>query len=123
MDRAFNGTQPTESPIHRVVIARDCDRAWLRPPHRAARAECDPAYASLGARIRRAHGRRVPYVAVIGDSEAASGLLAVRLRDGRRLPGISAAGLIAEITRQVACRSAGLGFGAEMQRDLAAGMV
>jgi threonyl-tRNA synthetase len=49
---------------------------------------------------------------VIGDREAASGLLAVRLRDGRRLPGISAADLIAGITAQVACRSAGLGFGA-----------
>ena len=85
------------------------------------RAECDPADATLGARIRRAHGRRVPYVAVIGDREEASGLLAVRLRDGRRLPGISAADLIAGITAQVACRSAELGFGAETQHDSAVG--
>ena len=49
---------------------------------------------------------------MIGDREEASGLLAVRLRDGRRLAGISAADLIAGITEQVACRSAGLGFDA-----------
>jgi threonyl-tRNA synthetase len=76
------------------------------------RADCGPASASLGARIRRAWERRVPYLAVIGAREESSGLLAVRLRDGRQLPGISAADLIAGITGQVESRSPGLGFGA-----------
>ena len=75
------------------------------------RAGCDPADATLGARIRRARERRVPYLAVIGDAEAASGLLAVRLRDGRQLPPVSAADLIAGVSAQVSARSAGLAFG------------
>lgn len=74
------------------------------------RADCLAADATLGARIRRARERRVPYLAIIGEREESSGLLAVRLRDGRRLPAISADDLIAGIAGQVACRSAGLGF-------------
>jgi threonyl-tRNA synthetase len=77
------------------------------------RAECAAATDSLGARIRRAHDRKVPYLAVIGDSElAGSGppRVALRLRDGRQLAGIPADRLIAEITRLVAERGAGLGF-------------
>jgi threonyl-tRNA synthetase len=83
------------------------------------RADCDPADATLGARIRRARGRRIPYVAVIGDREAAGirgaddeGRVALRLRDGRQLDGVPVARLISEVSRQVTERSAGLGFGA-----------
>jgi threonyl-tRNA synthetase len=75
------------------------------------RAECDPADATLGARIRRARERRIPYLAVIGDRESASGQVALRLCDGRRLEAITAERLIAEVSRQVADRSPGLGFG------------
>jgi threonyl-tRNA synthetase len=75
------------------------------------RAECDPADATLGARIRRARGRRIPYLAVIGDRESAADQVALRLRDGRRLDGVAAERLIDEVSRQVAGRSLGLGFG------------
>jgi threonyl-tRNA synthetase len=74
------------------------------------RAECDPADGTLGARIRRAHDRRIPVAAVVGDREAAGGLAALRLRDGRRLDGVPAARLIAELSRLAAERAAGLGF-------------
>ncbi len=74
------------------------------------RAECDPADATLGARIRQARDRRIPYIAVIGDRENASGLVALRLRDGRRLDGIAVERLAGEVSRQVADRSADLGF-------------
>ena len=74
------------------------------------RAECDPADATLGARIRQARERRIPYVAVIGDREDAGGLVALRLRDGRRLDGIGVDQLVSEVSRQVADRSADLGF-------------
>jgi threonyl-tRNA synthetase len=93
------------------------------------RAECDPPDATLGARIRRARERRIPYVAVIGEREAPSwaagpqvpggpepagpaggGLVALRLRDGRRLDGVPAGRLVSEIARQVTERSAELGF-------------
>jgi threonyl-tRNA synthetase len=74
------------------------------------RAECDPANATLGARIRRARERRVPYLAVIGDREAAGGVVALRLRDGRQLDAVPVDRLAAEISRQVATRSPDLGF-------------
>jgi threonyl-tRNA synthetase len=84
------------------------------------RAECDPADASLGARIRQARDRRIPYVAVTGDRETAGepdadglitgGRVALRLRDGRRLDGIGVDRLAGEVARQVADRSADLGF-------------
>jgi threonyl-tRNA synthetase len=77
------------------------------------RAHCDPADATLGARIRRARGRRIPYVAVIGDREAGGdSRVALRLRDGRQLGGVPVARLISEVSRQVTDRSAGLGFDA-----------
>jgi threonyl-tRNA synthetase len=40
---------------------------------------------SLGARIREASRRKVPYVAVIGEREAANGEVSLRLRGGRQL--------------------------------------
>jgi threonyl-tRNA synthetase len=55
---------------------------------------------SLASRVR-AH-RFVPYVAVIGPAEVDSGEVALRLRDGRRLPPITVAQALASIGRQVA---------------------
>jgi threonyl-tRNA synthetase len=75
------------------------------------RAECDPADATLGARIRRARDRRIPYLAVIGDRESASGQVALRIRDGRRLDAVTVERLIGELSRQVTGRSPDLGFG------------
>ncbi|HUA29096.1 MAG TPA: threonine--tRNA ligase [Streptosporangiaceae bacterium] len=75
------------------------------------RAECDPAGATLGARIRRARERRIPYLAVIGDRESGSGQVALRLRDGRRVDAIAVQGLLDGLSRQVAGRCSGLGFG------------
>jgi len=113
---------PWLSPVQVLVLPVGDDHAAqarrMADQVRAAglRAECDPADASLGARIRRARGRRIPYVAVIGDretvgSQGASGLVALRLRGGRQLDGIPVNQLISEVSRQVADRSAGLGFG------------
>ena len=47
---------------------------------------------------------------MIGDREDAGGLVALRLRDGRRLDGVGVDRLVSEVSRQVAERSAGLGF-------------
>ena len=63
------------------------------------RAEVDRD-ASMGARIRRAAGRKVPYVAVIGEREAAGGEVALRLRDGRQLPPMPAAAAVARISAE-----------------------
>ncbi|MFD9637062.1 aminoacyl--tRNA ligase-related protein, partial [Streptomyces violascens] len=62
-----------------------------------------PEQGSLGARIRAA--RLVPYQAVIGAREAASGEVALRLRDGRRPNALAAAELLRRIGALVAARS------------------
>jgi threonyl-tRNA synthetase len=54
---------------------------------------------TLGARIR-AH-KLVSYLAVIGASEAAADEVSIRLRDGRRLPPLSAGEALAKIDGQV----------------------
>ena len=74
------------------------------------RADCVSADVTLNARIRRAHDRRIPYIAVIGDREAGSDAVALRLRDGRRIDGVSVDRLIPHLADLVASRSAGLGF-------------
>ena len=83
-------------------------------PTGSARPGCGPSAIRptppSGARIRQARERRIPYIAVIGDRENASGLVALRLRDGRRLDGVGVERLVSEVSRQVAERSAGLGF-------------
>ena len=60
---------------------------------------------SLGARIRDAARRRIPYAAVIGAREQADGQIALRLRDGRQLPAMACADAIRLVAAVVAARS------------------
>ena len=55
---------------------------------------------SLGARIREAARRKVPFVAVIGAREAEAGEVSLRLRDGSALPPMPAAAALAHIARE-----------------------
>ncbi|MFF9194620.1 threonine--tRNA ligase [Streptomyces sp. NPDC014779] len=59
-----------------------------------------PHHGTLGARIRGA--RLVPYQVVIGAKEAAADQVSVRLRDGRRLAPLPAAGLLERVRGLVA---------------------
>ncbi|MFJ9633612.1 threonine--tRNA ligase [Streptomyces sp. NPDC101175] len=68
---------------------------------RGLRAEV-AAEGSLGARIRAA--RLVPYQVVIGEREADAGLVAVRLRDGRRVDPLPSAELLHRVTARVGAR-------------------
>ncbi|MFJ9704388.1 threonine--tRNA ligase [Streptomyces sp. NPDC101234] len=61
-----------------------------------------PEEGSLGARVRA--GRLVPYQAVIGAREAEAGVVAVRLRDGRRPGALPEAELVRRIGERVAGR-------------------
>jgi threonyl-tRNA synthetase len=61
---------------------------------------------SLGARIRA--NRLVPYQAVIGAHEATTDEVALRLRDGRRLPTMPAAAALAAINEAVTVRGQAL---------------
>ena len=62
-----------------------------------------PERGSLGARVREA--RLAPYQVVIGAREAADGQVAVRLRDGRRLPPQPAEALLARIAALTAAHA------------------
>jgi threonyl-tRNA synthetase len=95
-----------------AAIARRAAGLGLRA-HVAA-----PESGTLSRRIRSS--RRVPYQAVIGEREAAAGQVAVRLRDGRRLPPLPADAALAGIAAHVAAHrtdlwdaaaAAGLGHG------------
>jgi threonyl-tRNA synthetase len=58
---------------------------------------------SIGARIRHAAERKIPYVGVIGGREAEAGLVALRLRGGRQLrpmPIAEAVELIGRVARE-----------------------
>ncbi|MFJ1537958.1 threonine--tRNA ligase [Micromonospora chalcea] len=81
-------------------LARRAEAAGLR-------AEVDHA-GSLGARIRDAARRRIPYTGVIGPREAADGSVSLRLRAGRVLDAMPAAEAVGLIGAVVASRSAGL---------------
>ena len=65
-----------------------------------------PDSGTLNRRIRSA--RLIPYQAVIGEREAGAGQVAVRLRDGRRLPPLPAAAALAGIAVHVAAPRTGL---------------
>jgi threonyl-tRNA synthetase len=90
------------------ALARDAIAAGLR-----AEVEHD---GSVGARIRAAAGRKIPYVAVIGPREAPDGRVVLRLRDGRQLPAMPGAEAIALVGAVAAARSA------ELLPDAAAGV-
>ena len=59
-----------------------------------------PELGTLGSRIRSS--RLVPYQAVIGKREATAGQVAIRLRDGRRLPPLPAVRALTGIAAHVA---------------------
>ncbi|MFK3982879.1 threonine--tRNA ligase [Micromonospora sp. NPDC050397] len=66
------------------------------------------AEGSLGARVRAAARRRVPYAAVIGAREAAEGLVSLRLRDGRALDPVPAPEALRLVGEVVASQAADL---------------
>jgi threonyl-tRNA synthetase len=63
------------------------------------------AEGSMGARVRAAALRKIPYVAVIGAREAVDGRVALRLRDGRQLDPIQVAEALELIAGVAADRS------------------
>ncbi|MFE5616521.1 threonine--tRNA ligase [Streptomyces sp. NPDC056524] len=74
---------------------------------RGLRAEvAGPDRGSLGARVREA--RLVPYQAVVGAKEAADGLVALRLRDGRRLGPLPADEALRRIENLIGAHSTAL---------------
>lgn len=63
---------------------------------------------SLAARVRDAAALRIPYVAVVGEREAASGSVALRVRGGAELPPMPVSAALELIGSVVASRSLSL---------------
>jgi threonyl-tRNA synthetase len=116
IERYDGAFPPWLAPVQLVVLpvaepnAEQARRVADRAAEAGLRADCVPADTTLGARIRRAHDRRVPYIAVLGDREAAGDAVALRLRDGRSLDGVGVDRLISHLAGLVTDRSADLGF-------------
>ncbi|MFG2771419.1 threonine--tRNA ligase [Streptomyces sp. NPDC048350] len=98
------------APVQLVVLpVSESERAAAealaaRCVERGLRAEvAGPDRGSLGARVREA--RLVPYQAVIGAREAADGVVALRLRDGRRLAPLPADEMLRRIEALVGAHS------------------
>lgn len=101
------------APVQLVVLpvseaqAEQAHALLRRALDQGLRAElAGPDQGSLGARVRAA--RLVPYQAVIGEREADGGLVAVRLRDGRRPEPVPAAELLHRVADRVEARGAEL---------------
>ena len=70
------------------------------------RVETDATDETLGNRIRKAQGIKVPYMLVVGDKEAEAQTVAVRARSGERRNDVPLSEFIGEVTEEVARRSA-----------------
>ncbi len=126
LERYDGALPPWLAPVQLVVLpisdehAGAADELVGQLRAQGVRADLDPADSTLGARIRRARERRVPYQVVLGDREARDSSAALRLRDGRRLR-VPVAELNAELGRVLREREPGLGFEPARERSALAG--
>ena len=68
------------------------------------RVELDNRDATLGARIRAAHPRRIPYLVVVGQREQRDETVSVRLRTGEQLPPAALDQFVAMACRMIETR-------------------
>jgi len=73
--------QATLLPITDKSIAY-CDQVEERMKAAGLRVDVDRRGDKIGAKIRDAIGRKIPYLLVVGEREAEAGTVAVRIRDG-----------------------------------------
>jgi threonyl-tRNA synthetase len=69
------------------------------------RVETDATDETLGNRIRKAQGTKVPYMLVVGDKEAEAGTVAIRGHSGDKRNDVALDSFVAEVTDEVARRS------------------
>jgi threonyl-tRNA synthetase len=72
------------------------------------RVELDERDATLGARIRAAQQRKIPYLAVVGQREEQAQTISVRLRNGEQLAPVTIDEFTATAARVIAARDADL---------------
>src|SRR5882672_4717730 len=114
----YAGAFPTWlAPVQaRVLPISEKHIEYARTVHgrlRAARirAELDDRNEKLGYRIRDAQVRKVPYMLVVGAREAENGTVSLRHRSGDDLGAVPIDRVLADLTREIAARDAGLTVG------------
>ena len=102
------------APVQAVILPVGPDAldhaAGVRDALRRAglRADLDDRDATLGARVRDAQRQRVPYLAIVGEREVATGTVSVRPRGAEQLPVMGTAEFVDLVRGVAASRSAGL---------------
>ena len=107
----YGGAFPTWlAPVQAVVIPI-ADRHWEygqsiadRLSGAGLRAEMDDGNDRMGAKIRSAQVRKVPYMLVVGDREAAAGAAALRLRSGQDLGAVPVNEIVQRLRDEVASK-------------------
>jgi len=84
---------------------------WTQLRGVRVRAELDDRNEKLGYRIREAQVRKVPYMLVVGEREKQSGTVSLRHRTGEDVGAVSLARVLADLSGEIASRSAGLTVG------------
>jgi threonyl-tRNA synthetase len=84
---------------------------WTQLRGARVRAELDDRNEKLGYRIREAQVRKVPYMLVVGEREKQSGTVSLRHRTGEDVGAVSLARVLADLSGEIASRSAGLTVG------------
>ena len=70
------------------------------------RVELDARSEKIGHKIRETTLAKVPYMVLLGPKDVESGTLAVRLRDGRQMNGVTSAALVRRLTEEVSRKKA-----------------
>jgi threonyl-tRNA synthetase len=69
------------------------------------RTELDGSNEKLGAKIRTAQMKKIPYMLIVGEKEAEAGTVSLRKRSGGEHPTMTVDELVAEARRMIAARS------------------
>ena len=100
---------PTQVAILTLTDAQIAPAEELKKTLEAAglRVELDTRPEKIGHKIREATLQKVPYMVLLGPKDVESGTLAVRLRDGRQMNGVTAEALLKRLTEEVAKKMTG----------------
>jgi threonyl-tRNA synthetase len=108
----FAGAFPTWLAPVQAAIVPIADRhidygneVLARLKARGIRAEVDSSDNTMGAKIRNHQLHKVPYMLVVGDSEAESQTVSVRRRDGEETRGVKVDDIVESLVKEIAGRS------------------
>lgn len=94
---------PTQAVVLNVTdrVNGHCEKILEELKAVGARAEFDRRNEKLNFKIREAQLRKIPYMVIIGDKEAESGEVSIRLRDGRMIGGLSLSAFIKMVSTDI----------------------